>query len=187
MSANSEVLNSWKEVATYLGRGVRTVQRWEQELGLPVRRPRGKSRSAVIAFRNELDQWLHHAPGEIALDAHPPLPHGSSKSAIQLHDNTARLIARTQQLLNHSTELCERMNDMRDQVARAVQLTMSQVKQNVKNNQVAFAKSSPPAKWSYQPRRQFWQANHPETGWQIRHPPELATQRSSRLSAFTLF
>jgi phage terminase Nu1 subunit (DNA packaging protein) len=56
--SNSEVLNSWKEVALYLGRGVRTVQRWEQELGLPVRRPRGKARSAVLALRAELDSWL---------------------------------------------------------------------------------------------------------------------------------
>jgi hypothetical protein len=27
-----QVLNSWKEIAHHLGRGVRTVQRWEQEL-----------------------------------------------------------------------------------------------------------------------------------------------------------
>ena len=69
---NSDMLNSWKEVATYLGRGVRTVQRWEQELGLPVRRPRGKTRSAVIAFRTELDQWLQHSPGELPANDHHP-------------------------------------------------------------------------------------------------------------------
>ncbi|HET9283328.1 MAG TPA: hypothetical protein VFR24_15340 [Candidatus Angelobacter sp.] len=89
MATNSEVLNSWKEVATYLGRGVRTVQRWEQELGLPVRRPRGKTRSAVIAFRNELDQWLQHTPTEIAIDdhhlsinvpIHRPMPNPSRQS-----------------------------------------------------------------------------------------------------------
>lgn len=55
-------LNSWKEIAQYLGRGVRTVQRWEAELGMPVRRPRGKSRSAVIAVMSELDQWLARTP-----------------------------------------------------------------------------------------------------------------------------
>ena len=59
---NSEVLNSWKEIAAYMGRGVRTVQRWEQELGLPVRRPRGKDRSAVIALKADLDQWLQRVP-----------------------------------------------------------------------------------------------------------------------------
>ncbi|HET6933637.1 MAG TPA: hypothetical protein VFI72_02285 [Candidatus Angelobacter sp.] len=55
---SEDLLNSWKEIATYLQRGVRTVQRWEAEFGLPVRRPAGKKRSAVIAIRSELDQWL---------------------------------------------------------------------------------------------------------------------------------
>src|SRR5947207_15650206 len=59
---SSELLNSWKEIATYLNRGVRTVQRWEIELGLPVRRPRGKSRSAVMAMRSELDPWIKACP-----------------------------------------------------------------------------------------------------------------------------
>ena len=62
MVVNTDVLNSWKEVATYLGRGIRTVQRWERELGLPIRRPRGRPRGPVIAFRRELDQWLQRAP-----------------------------------------------------------------------------------------------------------------------------
>ena len=57
-----ELLNSWKEIALYLNRGVRTVQRWETELGLPVRRPRGKNRSAVIAIRSELDEWIKACP-----------------------------------------------------------------------------------------------------------------------------
>jgi hypothetical protein len=57
-----DVLNSWKEIACYLNRGVRTVQRWEAELGLPVRRPRGRSRSAVIAMRSDIDQWLKACP-----------------------------------------------------------------------------------------------------------------------------
>lgn len=55
-------LNSWKEIAHYLGRGVRTVQRWEAELALPVRRPRGTSRSAVVAVAAELDQWMAQSP-----------------------------------------------------------------------------------------------------------------------------
>ena len=56
------VLNSWKEISSYLGRSVRTVQRWEADLGLPVRRPRAHSRSAVIAMSDELDVWLRSAP-----------------------------------------------------------------------------------------------------------------------------
>jgi CheY-like chemotaxis protein len=62
MDACHDLLNTWKEIARYLDRGVRTVQRWEAELGLPVRRPRGKDRSAVIAFRAEVDEWLRTRP-----------------------------------------------------------------------------------------------------------------------------
>lgn len=52
------ILNSWKEIAAYLGRSVRTVQRMEADLGLPVRRPRGHARTSVTALASELDQWL---------------------------------------------------------------------------------------------------------------------------------
>jgi CheY-like chemotaxis protein len=56
-----KILNSWKEIANYLGRGVRTVQRYERELKLPVRRAAAKDRSAVLAFSDELDAWLEKA------------------------------------------------------------------------------------------------------------------------------
>lgn len=54
------VLSSWKEIAQYLGKGVRTVQRWELELGLPVRRPKPNEKQIVLAFPDELDAWLKH-------------------------------------------------------------------------------------------------------------------------------
>jgi PAS domain S-box-containing protein len=50
-------LNSWKEIADYLDRSVRTVQRWEARFGLPVRHRSGK-RTAVFAIQAELDSWL---------------------------------------------------------------------------------------------------------------------------------
>lgn len=58
MDGSADVLNSWKEIAAYLRRGVRTVQRWERDLKLPVRRPRTRSRSAVIALCSDIDAWL---------------------------------------------------------------------------------------------------------------------------------
>jgi hypothetical protein len=54
----SEILSGWKEIATYLAKGVRTVQRYERELGLPVRHPFGKPYSSVLARRSELDVWV---------------------------------------------------------------------------------------------------------------------------------
>jgi len=51
------VFTSWKEIAAYLGKGVRTVQRWESRFGLPVRRPHEESHSVLVS-REELDAWL---------------------------------------------------------------------------------------------------------------------------------
>ncbi len=50
-------LDSWKEIATYLGRGERTVQRWEREQGLPVHRLAHNKQGSVFAYRAELDAW----------------------------------------------------------------------------------------------------------------------------------
>ncbi len=50
-------LNCWKEIASYLGCGVRTAQRWERNLGLPVRRPNVSEYRIVVAFEDELDKW----------------------------------------------------------------------------------------------------------------------------------
>ncbi|HKD80252.1 MAG TPA: hypothetical protein VKH81_11210 [Candidatus Angelobacter sp.] len=116
MTSNDDVLNSWKEVASYLGRGVRTVQRWEQELNLPVRRPRGRSRSAVIAFKTELDTWLHrnHAnPPAAAVNGVPPARHSVSLDVAKternkLHERTTALVKKMEQLMLCSTSLCER-------------------------------------------------------------------------------
>ena len=58
----SKYLSSWKEIAQYFNRGVRTVQRWEAELGMPVHRPHGGSRTAVMAIREELDTWMASRP-----------------------------------------------------------------------------------------------------------------------------
>jgi adenylate cyclase len=52
-----DVLDSWKEIAEYLGRDVRTVIRWEQTRGLPVHRLPGGRKSAVYARRSELETW----------------------------------------------------------------------------------------------------------------------------------
>src|SRR5262245_40430854 len=51
-------LDSWKEIATYLKREVRTVQRWEKEEGLPVHRQAHKKLGTVYAYRLEIDAWL---------------------------------------------------------------------------------------------------------------------------------
>ena len=55
------ILKGWKDIAKYLGCGVRTVQRWEK-LGMPVRRPTKGARSAAMAITEELAAWLKGRP-----------------------------------------------------------------------------------------------------------------------------
>lgn len=52
-------LDSWKAIAQYLDRDVRSVQRWERERGLPVHRVPGQKGGAVFAYEHELEEWLH--------------------------------------------------------------------------------------------------------------------------------
>src|SRR5579884_2559337 len=59
--AERKILHSWKDIANHVGRAVRTLQRWEETMGLPVHRPSGKDRSAVFAFEDEIDEWLARA------------------------------------------------------------------------------------------------------------------------------
>ena len=56
--ANEPRLESWGEIASYLRRDIRTVQRWEHLYGLPVRRLVIGKMGQVYAFRSELDRWM---------------------------------------------------------------------------------------------------------------------------------
>jgi Tfp pilus assembly protein PilF len=50
-------LESWKEIAAYLDRSERTVRRWEEKEGLPIRRLQHDKRSSVYAYTGELHAW----------------------------------------------------------------------------------------------------------------------------------
>ena len=54
----AERLDSWKEIASYLRRDVRTVQRWEKKEGLPVYRHQHDKLGSVYAYRAELTTWF---------------------------------------------------------------------------------------------------------------------------------
>ena len=68
------ILGGWKDIANYLGQAVRTVQRYEYELGLPVHRPAGKIGGSVIAAKSDLDAWVAARPARdlpVLLDSNP--------------------------------------------------------------------------------------------------------------------
>ena len=60
--ADPKRLESWKAIANFFNRSVRTVRRWEKHEGLPVHRHRHNKGSTVYAYRDELSAWQqrHH-------------------------------------------------------------------------------------------------------------------------------
>src|ERR1039457_2171356 len=75
-----KALQSWKEIAAFLGVTVRSVQRWESG-GLPVYRQGDGRKARVFAYPDELKQWLETGgmgePGlaSAAVAAPPESPH----------------------------------------------------------------------------------------------------------------
>src|SRR5258707_6848578 len=60
-------LESWKEIAAYLGRDVTTVRRWEKLERLPIRRLQHKRLGSVYAYTGELDAWRHERDAGAAI------------------------------------------------------------------------------------------------------------------------
>src|SRR5579871_3188186 len=65
-SASSVRLDSWKEIATFLGKAERTVKRWERDRDLPVHRVPGGGHASVYAYAAELTAWLESTGGREA-------------------------------------------------------------------------------------------------------------------------
>jgi hypothetical protein len=98
------ILQSWKEIASELDRGVRTVQRWERTLGLPVHRLGKGARRPVFAFKDELHLWfqkkaratdretIQSPPGEVPADSgskHHQRPQRSLPGEASLPERTS--------------------------------------------------------------------------------------------------
>ena len=94
---NEKPLQSWKEIASYLERDIRTAIRWEKREGLPVRRHTAGRRSSVYAYRSELDAWrAGHRPRATA----PPEKYRSWVPLIPAVAGTVALAAVALLMLN---------------------------------------------------------------------------------------
>ena len=71
-SSGSDYLDSWKEIAGYLKREVRTLQRWEKEENLPVHRHQHETLGSVFAYKSELDAWCRQRQLRPQPEAIPP-------------------------------------------------------------------------------------------------------------------
>jgi hypothetical protein len=118
-SSSPPVLSSWKEIASFFGKGTRTVQRWERNFALPVRRPIGKPLGMVSASTADLEHWwasqwlLNKAANGIL--SPPP-----SADVAGLHKNIEQ--AQKLRYRNHqlSDELHRRLKEMQDYCASMV-------------------------------------------------------------------
>jgi hypothetical protein len=113
-SSPPPILNGWKEIAKYMGMGVRTVQRYERQFGLPIRRPNGKARAAVIATTAELDAWVKARP----------LSRSFSLTSLSRHDLPASLDTFKNSLSEHQRLQAE-LSKMRQEVHDSVELLRS--------------------------------------------------------------
>jgi TolB-like protein/thioredoxin-like negative regulator of GroEL len=65
-AAQTDRLDSWKEIAAYLNRSVRTVRRWEEDEALPVHRHMHRALGSVYAYKAEIDAWRKAATAAAA-------------------------------------------------------------------------------------------------------------------------
>lgn len=113
VSQNTAVLTSWKDIARYMGKGVRTVQRWEMDFGLPVRRPQGSNKKAVLARPRDLDAWValrctsraqqqgaHAENGSVPQYGKLAMLNAQIETSRKLRENNAELMTQVRQQLN---------------------------------------------------------------------------------------
>jgi len=114
------ILNSWKEISNHIGRGVRTVQRWEELYGLPVHRAAGRDRSAVYALSDEIDAWLRMGKMHEVPKPHREVTPESAERYRSLMEHTHTLVDRLRVLRKQSMELRESISRSRESHERIV-------------------------------------------------------------------
>jgi hypothetical protein len=118
-STSKPVLTSWKEIACYMGKGVRTVQRWEQDFGLPVRRPAHSDKKAVLARPTDLDAWIAmRCPSRGEQEKCQEFPANTLLMRARLATTleTARILRQAQRTV--CTDLCFALGALRDSLEK---------------------------------------------------------------------
>lgn len=114
--ADVEILSGWKEIANHMKKGVRTVQRYERTLRLPVHRPAGGLKGAVIATKAEIDAWLTVSPIREAV----PLTHSQLDNA-SLIDKFHRHVEEMRRLREESRQLREEIGHSLEVLRASIQ------------------------------------------------------------------
>jgi hypothetical protein len=109
---------------SYLGRGVRTIQRYEVQLALPIHRPAAKQRSAVLAFADELDQWLRSTPSRNGTHSNPTnakFSSGPDICEIQLKHDLGSELKRAEQDVKRVHAEYQRALELYDALKRQIE------------------------------------------------------------------
>jgi signal recognition particle subunit SEC65 len=108
---------------------VRTVQRWELELGLPVHRTSGGKRAPVFAFEQEIDHWLQQRPGILSEASETIVPirplepvdqRNSKANGRRVRNDYAQLNPSQQRLIESVRELSQNALALEQQVGTRV-------------------------------------------------------------------
>ena len=112
-----------------MGRGVRTVQRWERELDLPVHRVRTGPRSPVHAFPGELTAWLQRVDRSKLKDGDPHAHHALRPDG---------LAATSRVLVQRSSTLVQKLTSSiwtQRQIAESLTLTLQRERGTVRHRE----------------------------------------------------
>lgn len=103
-------LTSWKEIAQCVGKSVRTVQRWERDMGLPVRRPDATTKGMLIE-KSALEHWIRSTF------------HQDKASSVEMNweilDQSKQLIANSRSLCRDHSALVQKSQLIRDELEKA--------------------------------------------------------------------
>jgi hypothetical protein len=117
-ATNRRILNGWKQISSHIDRGVRTAQRWEVLLGMPVHRPALKDRSAVIAFSDELESWLSRTPTDVRNECVAMDNHGTNVNG-QRNERLLRALDNMSTLVRQSCDLLSQVQTLQEQLRRS--------------------------------------------------------------------
>jgi len=136
-NGNREVFSGWKDIANYLGKGIRTVQRYERALRLPVRRPAGKTGGAVLAIRAELDLWVSSASMR-ASPEQPPIPLRVAENEMQ---KLQKGVAQMRTLRGETSELRAEVSVQLETFSQHMKLVRASLLNQATKSKVSFIDS----------------------------------------------
>ena len=105
---------SWKEIAAYLNRTVRTAQRWERLEGLPVRRHIHRRASTVFAYKDEINAWWKKRTSSERVDRET-LEKGGSDLSVETLTELLKILVLGVELLGKLNQQASRQPAQKDE------------------------------------------------------------------------